>query len=112
VFVVSFGVFAGLGVALAPVVVATTHADGLAAILGALYTAPAFGGLLGPLLVGGLLRGLPLAVVGLVVTGCFGGAALVLRPLDRRLRADPPVAAPASAGRGHSHIDDFEGARR
>jgi MFS family permease len=112
VFVVSFGVFAGLWVALAPVVVATTHADGLAAILGALYTAPAFGGLLGPLLVGGLLRGLPLAVVGLVVTGCFGGAALVLRPLDRRLRADPPVAAPASAGRGHSHIDDFEGARR
>jgi predicted MFS family arabinose efflux permease len=90
VFVVSFGALAGSWAALAPLVVADAHQEGLATILGVLYTAPALGGLAGSVLVGALLRGAPLATIGVLIAVGFGGAAAVLRPLTS---TDPDAAA-------------------
>lgn len=91
VFVGVFGLGSGLWAALAPLVVAEAHPERLASLLGVLYTSPALGGAIGPLLAGVLLRCAPLAAVGSLLTVCLLLAHGVLRPLSKPLG---PSAAP------------------
>jgi MFS family permease len=80
-FAIAFGLAAGLWSALAPVVVAVSYPDQLASILGLLFTAPAIGGALGPIL-GGLVLGVaPASTLGFLVAACFLTAHGILRPL-------------------------------
>jgi MFS family permease len=81
VFAVTFGSAAGMWSALAPLVVADAYPQRLASVLGAIYTSPAIGGLLGPLLIGAWSVGRPMQQIGWFLAGCFVLAVLVLRPL-------------------------------
>jgi MFS family permease len=100
VFVVSFGLAAGLWAALAPLVVAHAYPQRLASVLGVLYTSPAIGGAFGPLLVGAWSATVPTTQVAWFLAGCLTLAAGVLRPLspqpDRPVRVSP-TALPSPA---------------
>lgn len=82
VFAIAFGFAAGLWSALAPLVVAETYPDHLPSILGLLFTAPAIGGALGPLLGGLLIAAVPASALGLLIAVCFVTAHGILRPLS------------------------------
>lgn len=88
VFAITFGLAAGLWSALAPLVVAETHPEQLASILGLLFTAPAVGGALGPLLGGVLIGVTPGSTLGLLIAACFLTAHRILLPLDHDRLAD------------------------
>jgi MFS family permease len=98
VFVVSFGLAAGLWAALAPLVVAHAFPQRLASVLGVLYTSPAIGGALGPVLVGAWSATVATPQVAWFLAGCLTLAAGVLQPLSPQ-PAHPirvPPAAPPS----------------
>jgi MFS family permease len=80
-FAILFGLAAGLWSALVPLVVAESHPDQLTPILGVLYTAPAVGGVLGPLSGGVLLTVAPAGTLGLLIASCFLTAHAILLPL-------------------------------
>jgi hypothetical protein len=100
VFVVGFGLAAGLWAALAPLVVAHAYPQRLASVLGVLYTSPAIGGGLGPVLVGAWSATVPTRQVAWFLAGCLSVAAGVLRPLSpqpgRRIRVSS-TALPSPA---------------
>jgi MFS family permease len=102
VFVVSFGLAAGLWAALAPLVVAHAYPQRLASVLGVLYTSPAIGGALGPVLVGAWSATVQTPQVAWFLAGCLTLAASVLRPLSptpgRPIRVSP-TALPSPACR-------------
>jgi MFS family permease len=81
-FALLFGLASGAWSALAPLVVAQAHPDGLASLLGLLYTSPAFGGALGPLVLAAWLALVPAAHAAWFLAACFVSAAMVLRPLS------------------------------
>jgi hypothetical protein len=91
---------AGLGAALAPLVVAHAYPQRLASVLGVLYTSPAIGGGLGPVLVGAWSATVPTRQVAWFLAGCLSVAAGVLRPLSpqpgRRIRVSS-TALPSPA---------------
>jgi MFS family permease len=93
-FALVFGLASGAWSALAPLVVAQAHPHGLASLLGLLYTSPAFGGALGPLLLAAWLTLVPAAHAAWFLAACLVAAAMVLRPLS------PSGAPPDRAGRG------------
>jgi MFS family permease len=93
VFAVAFGLATGLWSALAPLVVARSHADRLASILGALFTAVAIGGTLGPVTASALLRVAPPASVGLLLGLSLLAAHHVLRPPGHHARGHRPPPA-------------------
>lgn len=85
VFVIAFGVVIGIWTTLAPVVISDAYPQQAGAALGLLYTAPAVGGLIGPL-AGGAVCGLTGDTTWLAVPGCLSLAAAAMT-LPRRNHA-------------------------
>jgi MFS family permease len=93
VFAVLFGLATGLWSALAPLVLAESHGDRLAPILGALLTAVAIGGTLGPIVASATLRVAPPAALGLLLGVVLLVAHRVLLPPGHDAPAHHPPPA-------------------
>ena len=105
VFAVILGVAYGGFIALAPAVTAEQFGTlGLGAILGGLYTAAGFGGLLGPPFMGWLIdgQGYTTALVVALVTGLAGTAILAALPRPGTVPAAARQEAEAGTGTGNT----------